>query len=93
MSVPKIEVKIRLAGKNGPTKAHADVRLLFTNGEISLLGFAVIKPNGKPLWVGFPEIPGRSRYFPVVQAQGQLKQAIIMAILDAYKEAEDLDFI
>ena len=86
MTLPKIEVTIRLVEKPGPTKAHADVRLLFSDGEILLLGFAVIQQGSKPLWVGFPEVPGRSKYFPVVEAKGQIKKAIIKAILDAYKE-------
>jgi DNA-binding cell septation regulator SpoVG len=86
MTLPKIEVTIRLVDKPGSTKAHADVRLLFSDGEMLLLGFAVIQQGIKPLWVGFPEIAGRSKYFPVVEAKGQIKKAIIKAILDAYEE-------
>jgi hypothetical protein len=86
MTLPKIEVIIRPVDKPGATKAHADVRLLFSDGEMLLLGFAVIQQGYKPLWVGFPEIPGRSKYFPVVEAKGHIKKAIIKAILDAYEE-------
>jgi DNA-binding cell septation regulator SpoVG len=86
MTLPKIEVTIRPVDKPGSTKAHADVRLLFSDGEMLLLGFAVIQQGNKPLWVGFPEISGRSKYFPVVECKGHIKKAIIKAILDAYGE-------
>jgi hypothetical protein len=88
MTLPKIEITIRPIEKPGATKAHADVRLLFSDGEMSLLGFAVIQQGKKLLWVGFPEIPGRTKYFPVVEAKGQIKKAIIKAILDAYAETK-----
>ena len=89
MPLPKIEVTIRRVDKPGATKAHADVRLLFSDGEMLLLGFAVIQQGKKLLWVGFPEFPGRTKYFPVIEAKGQIKKAIIKAILDTYnKEIE-----
>ena len=86
MTLPKMDITIRLVEKPGATKAHADVRLLFSDGELLLLGFAVIQHGKKLLWVGFPELPGRTRYFPVVEAKGKIKKAIIKAILDAYEE-------
>src|SRR5882672_8839540 len=86
MTSPKIEVTVRPIDKPGATKAHADVRMLFSNGELLLLGFAVIQQGKKLLWVGFPELPGRTKYFPVIEAKGQIKKAIIKAILDAYEE-------
>ena len=88
MTLPKIEVMVRPVDKPGSTKAYADVRLLLSDGEILLLGFAVIQSGKKSMWIGFPEIPGRSKYFPVVEAKGQVKKAIIKAIMDAYKEIE-----
>jgi DNA-binding cell septation regulator SpoVG len=86
MTLPKIGVTIRPVEKPGATKAHADVSLTFSDGELLLLGFAVIQQGKKLLWVGFPELPGRTKYFPVVEAKGQIKKAIIKAIQDAYKE-------
>jgi len=88
MTLPKIEVTIRPVEKPAATKAHADIRLLFSDGELLLLGFAVIQQGKKLLWVGFPELPGRTKYFPVVEAKGRVKKAIIKAILDAYREIE-----
>ena len=88
MTLPKIEVTIRLIDKPGLTKAHADVRLLFSDGELHVFGFAVVQPASKPVWIGFPELPGRAKYFPVVEANGQVKKAIIKAILVAYEESK-----
>jgi hypothetical protein len=84
MSLPKIEVEIRLTGQPGPTKAHADVRLILPNGEIQLIGFAIVKQPGKKTFVGFPQNRGRNKYFPVVQATGDIQEEIVKAILRAY---------
>lgn len=88
MSLPRIEVKIRSTSRPGVTKAHADVRLLFPNGDLDLIGFAVIKENGKSPWVGFPQNAGRSKFFPVVEASGEIRKAIVEEILNAYEESE-----
>ena len=93
MSLPKIEVKIRPTNKPGVTKAHADVRLLFPNGDLNLLGFAVIKENGKSPWVGFPQTAGRSKFFPVVEASGEIRKAIVEEILNSYGESETKESI
>ena len=86
MSIPKIEVEIRPSGQPGPTKAHADVRLLFSSGGASLIGFAIVKQPGKKTFVGFPQNRGRNKYFPVVGAKGDIQQEIVKAILRAYKK-------
>lgn len=89
MGLPKIEVNIRPANKPGLTKAHADLRILLPNGEIGLIGFAIIKQPGKKPFVGFPQNRGRNKYFPVVQASGEIEEEITKAILRAYK-ADDV---
>src|ERR1700720_4340713 len=81
----EIEVEIRPAVKNGKVKAFADVRLILSDGELLINGFAVIKPDGKPAWVGFPQFPGRNKFFPVVVANGRIEKAITRAVLDAYR--------
>ena len=86
MSLPKIEVEIRATTQPGPTKAHADVRLLFPNGEVSLIGFAIVRQPGQKAFVGFPQNRGRNKYFPVVQAKGDIQDEIVNAILRAYKD-------
>jgi hypothetical protein len=85
MSIPKIEVRIRPTNKLGVTKAHADLRIVVPNGEIALIGFAVLQQPGKPAFVGFPQNRGRNKYFPVVQASGEIEEEIIKSILRAYK--------
>jgi DNA-binding cell septation regulator SpoVG len=89
MSLPKIEVTIRAANNPGVTKAHADVRLLLPNGEIDLIGFAVIKQPGKKLFVGFPQNRGRNKYFPVVQASGEIEEELTKAVLRAFEKEEE----
>lgn len=89
MSLPRIEVSVRPTDKSGQTKAHADVRLILPNGELSLIGFAVIVQGSKSPWVGFPHNAGRSKYFPVVEASGKIRDAIVKAILDAYHDSEE----
>jgi hypothetical protein len=85
MSIPKIEVEIRPTGQPGPTKAHADVRILLPNGEIGLIGFAIIVQPGKKPFIGFPQNRGRNKYFPVVKATGEIEEEIVKSILHAYK--------
>jgi hypothetical protein len=91
MSLPKIEVSVRPTRTPGPTKAHADVQLMLSNGEITLIGFAVIAQPGKEPFVGFPQNRGRNKYFPVVQAKGDIHDEIEEAILRAYKNEDHED--
>jgi DNA-binding cell septation regulator SpoVG len=84
----QIAVEIRLSGKPGSTKAYADVILNFPDGELRLIGFGVIQQPGKSLWVGFPENHGQTQYFPVVEAKGRIRDAIIKAILTAYSQSK-----
>jgi DNA-binding cell septation regulator SpoVG len=86
MKEPQIAVEIRQSAKAGATKAYADVRLDFPDGEIRLIGFGIVKQPGKSPWVGFPENHGQNQYFPVVEAKGRIRDAIIKAILTAYNE-------
>ncbi len=88
MKEPQITVGIRAPGKPGSIKAFADVRLIFPDGEVDLIGFGVIGQPGKSPWVGFPQNHGQNKYFPVVQAKGRIREAIIKAILGAYHEWE-----
>lgn len=89
MSDFNLKVEIRPSNRPGALRAHADVRIKFPNGTLTLLGFSVIQKDGRPLWVGFPSRQGYQpkMYFPVVEAEGQIRDGICKAILDAYKEA------
>jgi hypothetical protein len=89
MSLPRIEVKVRPAENLGVTKAHADLRILLPNGEIHLIGFAIIKQPGKKAFVGFPQNRGRNKYFPVVRAHGEIEEEIVKAILRSFKDDDE----
>jgi hypothetical protein len=88
MSDTEIKVEIRPAVKPGKIKAFADVRLFLSDGEIFVYGCAVIQNDGKSPWVGFPQNPGRNKFFPVVVAKGRIEKAITKAVLDAFRENE-----
>jgi DNA-binding cell septation regulator SpoVG len=85
VSLPKIEVTIRKSEKPGITKAHADVRIYLPNGELELIGFAIVEQPGKKAFVGFPQNRGRNKYFPVVKANGEIEEEISKAILRSYR--------
>jgi hypothetical protein len=84
---PQIEVEIRSSGKPGATKAYADVRFNFPDGELRIIGFGIIKQPGKAPWIGFPENHGQNKYFPIVTAKGRIRDAIVKAILKAYEKS------
>jgi DNA-binding cell septation regulator SpoVG len=81
-----LKVEIRSATKSGPVKAYADVRIEVPNGELTICGFSIIQKDGKPCFVGFPSKPGniQGKYFPIFEAEGQIREAICKAVLEAY---------
>jgi hypothetical protein len=89
MNTGNISVEIRWANKPGNVKAYADLRLTLPEGTLQLRGFSVIVQPGKSAWVGFPAKPGSTsgKFFPVVEADGMLKERISNAILDSYQNA------
>ncbi len=89
LNEPQIAVDIRLATKPGSTRAHADVRLHFPDGELILIGFAIIEKPGKAPWVAFPQNRGQNRYFDVIDAKGRIRDAILKAVLSAYELKSD----
>lgn len=80
-----LSVEIRRAENPGSVKAYADVRVSFPDGELQLIGFAIIQHPGKGLFVAFPQNRGRNRYFPVVAANGDFHNEIVTQVLRAYK--------
>lgn len=85
----KITVDIRIAANSSSVRAYADVTLTFADGEIQLIGFAIIEHPGKDPFVAFPQNRGRNRYFPVVQADGDLRKELISEILRAYEHERE----
>jgi len=87
MNKPEINVAIRIFSKpNSLVRAYADVSLGVPGGTIVLVGFAIIRKEGKPPFVGFPSKPGtiQGKYFPVVDLQGEVRELVCKAILDEY---------
>ncbi len=84
----KITASVKPSTGTGAVKAWADVRVELDPGNLQLNGFSVVEKDGKSPWVGFPQKQGSNgkKYFPVVEAEGKLRELIINAILDAYKE-------
>lgn len=84
----KFEVQIRPSERPGAVKAYADMSILLPDGELEIIGFAVIQQTGQKAFVGFPQIRGRNKFFPVVEAKGETREKIVQAVLDAYEHAE-----
>ena len=84
-----LKVEIRPAPRPGPVKAYADVLIPVHAGELLIHGFSVIQKDGKPIFVGFPSKQGsiQGKYFPIIEAEGEIKEAICKAILEAYQKA------
>jgi DNA-binding cell septation regulator SpoVG len=90
MQIENIEVEIRFSTKPGPVKAYADVEMRTTNGSLKEHGYAIIQKDQKPPFVGFPSRPGNisGKFFPIIEAEGDIRQAILDQILRAYKSAD-----
>ncbi len=83
----KFHVDVRSCARPGKVKAYADVVCESPDGLIKLHGLSVIQVDGKPVFVGFPSKPGNTpgKYFPVVEAEGAIREEICRAVLDAYR--------
>ncbi len=88
VSEVKIVVRIRPSERPGAVKAYADIRLLLPDGELEMIGFAIVEQPGKKPFVGFPQNRGRNKYFPVVEAKGKFREELVKAILHAHSESE-----
>ena len=87
----EIKVHIRPAENPGSVRAYADLRITLSDGELQLIGFAIVEHPGKEPFVGFPQNRGRNRYFPVVTAKGDLREEIIKKILRAYEKQNETE--
>lgn len=85
----KIKVEIRFLENPGSVRAYADVTLIFTDGELQLIGCAIVVQPGKSPFVAYPANRGNKRYFPVVTAKGDLHKEIVDEILRAYEKAKE----
>jgi DNA-binding cell septation regulator SpoVG len=87
MSSDGISVELKRTDGSGAVKARADVRIELDEGTLLLFGFSVIEKNGKPPWVAFPSKAGKipGKYFPTIDASGEIRETIARAILEAYQ--------
>ena len=83
-------VDIRPATRPGPVKAYADLRIKLQTGELVLHGFSIIEKDGEPPWIGFPQKQGNraGKYFPVVEAEGKVREMIVGAVLEGYEQSK-----
>lgn len=88
MNITGIQVNIRPVTKPSAVKAYADVQILLEAGTISIFGFSIIEKDGRSPWVAFPSRPGSvpGKYFPVVEAEGEMSKNISSAVLEKYDE-------
>lgn len=84
-------VNLKPSTSTPKVQAYADVRLDWDVGSFKILGLSVVKTEGKSLWVAFPQRTGKNgkKYFPVVEAEGKLKELISNAVLDAYESSKN----
>ena len=87
----KFEVRIRRRDRPGSVKAYADLTFFLPDGELEIMGFGVIQQPGQKPFVGFPQIRGTNKYFPVVEAKRETRERIVKAILQSFREAEARD--
>lgn len=85
----KIAVEIRFLENPGSVRAYADVRLTFPDGELQIIGCAVVAQPGKTPFVAYPANRGNKRYFPCVTGKGDLHKEIVDEILRAYEKAKE----
>ena len=83
-----ISVEIRLSNRPGPVKAYADIQMQTDGGTLQEKGYAVIQKVGGAPFIGFPSRPGTTpgKFFPVVEAEGDIRKEIVDAILAAYQK-------
>ena len=84
-------INLRPSSSTSSVRAYADVRLNSDAGSVKILGLSIVETAGKSPWVAFPQKPGKNakKYFPVVEAEGKLKELIVNAVLDAYGSSKN----
>ena len=87
IQITKITAEIRSSNRPGPLKAYADVHICTSDGVLVEKGYAVIQKDGGAPFIGFPSRPGNisGKFFPIIEAEGDIRKAVIDAILSAYR--------
>jgi DNA-binding cell septation regulator SpoVG len=88
MQIRDFSVEIRPSNKPGLVKAYADVTIQTSEGRLRVLGHPVIQKDGGSPFIGFPSRQGNmpGKYFPIVEAEGDIRKEIFDAILAAYRK-------
>jgi len=88
LEILEISVEIRLSNRPGAVKAYADVRIQTGDGTLQVLGYAVIQKDGGSPFIGSPSRQGNTpgKFFPIVEAEGDIRKEIFDAILAAYRK-------
>jgi DNA-binding cell septation regulator SpoVG len=88
MEIKDVTAEIRLNTKPGAVKAYADVRIETGEGVLWERGYAVIQKEKNAPFIGFPSRAGttQGKFFPIIEAEGDIRKAIMDAIFTAYKK-------
>ena len=88
LQITSISVEIRLSNRPGPVKAYADVQFQTSEGALYEKGYAVIQKDGDSPFIGFPSRPSNTpgKFFPIVDAEGDIRKEIFDAILAAFRK-------
>jgi DNA-binding cell septation regulator SpoVG len=90
LQITGISAEIRMSNRPGAVKAYADVVIQTDGGTLQERGYAVIQKDRSTPFVGFPSRPGNTpgKFFPIIEAEGDIRKEIIDVILTAYRQAE-----
>lgn len=90
LQITNISVEIRTSNKPGFLKAYADIRIHTGEGVLCEKGYAVIQKDGGSPFVGFPSRAGNTpgKFFPIVEAEGDIRKAIIEAIIAGFQKTQ-----
>ncbi|HTQ59989.1 MAG TPA: hypothetical protein VMI32_07195 [Candidatus Solibacter sp.] len=83
----KIHITLRAASKPGSVKAHADVRIQFTQSVLEIFGLSIVQHDPeKPAWVSYPQRAAKNgKYYSHARASGKLHERICAAVLSEFE--------
>jgi hypothetical protein len=59
-------------------------------GSMTICGYRVMVPDGKPPWVSPPARQGKSSWFDVVTLRGPIKRLVETAVLQEFERAKEM---
>jgi hypothetical protein len=89
----EIFVDLALVRARAPLRALVDVRLLWSDGEITIRRCAVFEKAGAPPWANLPRLPveknGSRHFVSLLDLPRELKLRVLDAVLDEYRRRTD----